>query len=78
MNIAGWDSGWRMPQLDYPAPCRGTHRWFAPGRGNQVHLIWPTYFAPTPTFEPYLHCLARSRGCAMSATAASRAQVVHP
>ena len=35
------------------APCRGTHERFAMGRGNQVHLIWPTYMALTPTLDPY-------------------------
>ena len=36
-------------------PCRGTHQRFAPGHGNQVHLIWPTYMALTPALDPYLH-----------------------
>ena len=36
-------------------PYRGTHQRFAQGRGNQVHLIWPTYLALTPTLDPYLH-----------------------
>ena len=25
------------------------------GRGNHVHLIWPTYIALAPTLDPYLH-----------------------
>ena len=32
-----------------------THQRLAPGCGNHVHLIWPTYFAPAPTLDPYLH-----------------------
>ena len=38
-----------------PTPCRGTHQLLALGRGNQVHLIWSTYVALTPTPDPYLH-----------------------
>ena len=59
-------------------PCRGTHQRLAPGFGNQVHLIRPTYIALAPTLDPYLHCLASSRGCASSATAAARPQVRPP
>ena len=47
--------------------CRGTHQRFTPGRGNQVHLTWPIYFALTPTLDPYLHSVASSRKCAISA-----------
>ena len=36
-------------------PCRGTHQRLAPGCGNQVHLIWPTFIALAPTLDPYLH-----------------------
>ena len=59
-------------------PCTGTHQRFALGRGYQVHLIWPTYIALTPTLDPYLYRLASSLGCAISAAIASRPQVRHP
>ena len=32
-----------------------THERLAPSRVNQYNLAWPTYNAPTSTFEPYLH-----------------------
>ena len=42
-------------------PCRGTHQRLAPGRGNQVHLIWPTYIALTPTLISQLPWLCHLR-----------------
>ena len=62
----------------YQPCCRGTHQRFAPGRGNQVHFIWPTYFALTPTLDLYLRRLGSSRGCAISAIAAITPQAQHP